>query len=75
MEIICIPGIPIKRENACISPLQEPISHVIKCWKTTEKDTVKFSGYEPNTIDYPEYSYVIQLFIDNVLNKEIYKRS
>ena len=62
--MICVPGIPIKRNNPCIDPLQNQISHVIKSYKTDKDGNIVSNGYVPNTLDYPEYSFSIQLFID-----------
>lgn len=60
---ICVPGVPVKRYNPCISPLQEVIPHIRKVFKI-ENGKIISSGYQPNDEDYPEYSYVIQMFID-----------
>ncbi|MGD2073274.1 MAG: hypothetical protein PVG65_07305 [Candidatus Thorarchaeota archaeon] len=65
--MICVPGIPIKRRNPCVDPLQKPISHIIPTYKIVDKQVV-FKGYYPNTEDYPEYKYAIQLFIDTKMS-------
>jgi len=65
--MICVPGLPIKRESACIDPLQSTITHIVKSYKTDENGEIKFNGYKPNIRDYPEYSFVIQRFIDQNL--------
>ena len=64
MKTICIPGIPVKHNNPCIDPLQSPISHVIETFETVDGEVVH-KGFAPNTLDYPEYEYVIQMFIDS----------
>lgn len=67
MSIICIPGIPIKRESACISPEQSQLPHVVKSYKVDANGHIKFDGFKPNIEDYPEYAFVIQMFIDQYL--------
>ena len=65
--MICIPGIPIKRDNPCVDPLQGYIPHIVKAYGIV-KDRVVFKKYVPNIEDYPEYEYIIQMFIDSKLN-------
>ena len=62
--MICVPGILIKRNNPCIDPLQSQIPHIIESYKTDKDGNIVPNGYVPNTADYPEYSFSIQLFID-----------
>lgn len=68
--MICIPGIPIKRNSVCIDPTQSPITHVVEAYKITEEGDIISLGYKPNYEDYPEYSYVIQMFIDQNLKEK-----
>jgi len=63
---ICVPGIPTKRYNPCISPQQNPIPHIIKGYELRNGE-IEFVGYIPNIEYYDEYFYVIQLYIDSKL--------
>ena len=61
-----VPGIPIKRNNPCVDPQQSPKPHIVKALRVIEengKQTV-VGEYElrPST-DYPEYDYLIRMFI------------
>ena len=64
---MCVPGIPVKRYNPCISPLQEPIPHINMIVKYDHDGNELETYYEPNEQHYPEYSYLIQMFIDSKL--------
>lgn len=64
-----IPGIPIKRHNPCVDPLQSKIPHIITSLETTETGDVVDKGYIPNSHDYPEYEFIIQEYIEAKLNK------
>jgi len=61
----CIPGITVKRGNPCIDPMQNIIPHVIESYRTTDTGDIVFDGYKPNIESYPEYEFVIQMFINN----------
>jgi len=63
-SIKCVPGIPIKRYNPCISPTQEMIPHVIKNYNIEDGKIVR-GGFVANSEDYPEYAFIIQNYIDN----------
>jgi len=62
--MICVPGVPVRLGNPCIDPLQSPISHIVESYKVTGSNEIVFDGFKPNTKDYPEYEFIIKMFID-----------
>jgi hypothetical protein len=66
VAIRCVPGIPVKKTSACISPLQEPISHIVPVMVLSgDGSKVIEERWEPNDEDYPEYAWLIQNYIDH----------
>jgi len=62
--ITCVPGLLVKRGNPCISPTQSPLPHIIESYRTNDDGDIVFDEHKPNLVDYPEYQFVIQMFID-----------
>jgi len=62
--IECIPGIPIKRYNPCVSPTQEMIPHVIKNY-IIEGGKIVDKKFVVNYEYYGEFEFAIQNFIDS----------
>ena len=63
-----VPGLPTVISDPLCTGMGTHMTHVVTCYVT--KPEFKFTGYRPNTRDYPQFEYIIQLYIDNVLNKE-----
>ena len=63
-----VPGLPIKRNNPCIDPEQSMRPHIeeviqIKTNKKGKQHLSKKKTYAPNIQDYPEYEYLIKIFM------------
>lgn len=62
-----VPGLPTKRENPCVDPEQSNIPHITKVILVTDDDNgkqkVHSPTYIPNTKYYPEYAYIIEMFM------------
>lgn len=64
MNSIFIPGLPTKRANPCVDPQQSKLPHITKVtYLSTDGSKPNKSRWEPNTKDYPEYEYIIKMFI------------
>ena len=64
-----VPGLPTVINDPQCTGMGSHMAHVVSCYVTGPP--LKFTGYKPNTKDYPQFEYIIQLYIDNVLNKEL----
>lgn len=71
-----VPGIPIKRNNPLVDPQQSMCPHIKKVIQIKEDENGKEyisdeELYTPNGHDYPEYEYLIRLFMKEHKLKEL----
>jgi hypothetical protein len=63
-----VPGLPIKRSHWSVDPMQKMCPHITKVIQIKEDENDKQyvsdeKMYAPNIQDYPEYEYLIKLFM------------
>ncbi len=63
-----VPGLLIKRNNPCVDPMQSMHPHIEKVIQILDDENGKQyvsdeKVYAPNIQDYPEYEYLIKLFM------------
>jgi len=66
MRYSFVPGLPVKRHNPCVDPMQGLIPHVVKSYCIEANGKIKRGGFAVNVEDYPEFEFIIQQFIDNI---------
>ena len=68
--MICIPGLPIKRNNPCIDPQQNIIPHIETVFEYDKNGEFIKKHYEVNE-SYEEYRWIIEKFITAILHENM----
>ena len=63
-----VPGLPIKRDSPLVDPMQGMCPHIVQVISIKEDENGKQyvsdeKEYQPNIQDYPEYEYLIKIFM------------